>query len=328
LSLAHLNLNENDLAQRYANDAIAADPLEEWGFRLRSIVLLRQGRKHESLEAAQEAVRLSPREPLALYSLAQAQRANQRIRDARQMAEKLREIAPDDPLAYESLALLAIDEERYDEAEGHCRKALALNPHSYAAMNNLGLTFLRRQHYREALEHFHQAAQLNPLGKTAQDNLRYTISKYVSPMPKVRFGYVVYFYVLAVIARASLGVPILALLVIVLGIGIILAMRHNRMRQLSPVVQSFVIEFRRRDRERAFQRFLLQGASILLWAVSAGFGLLAVIMSLVLILNRIKSASKMAILIPLCLFFWFVPIFLGKYVAPKLEARKAQQSDY
>src|SRR6478672_10428916 len=90
LSLAHLNLNENDLAQRYANDAIAADPLEEWGFRLRSIVLLRQGRKHESLEAAQEAVRLSPREPLALYSLAQAQRANHRIREARQMAEKLR----------------------------------------------------------------------------------------------------------------------------------------------------------------------------------------------------------------------------------------------
>lgn len=74
LSLAHLNLNENDLAQRYANDAIAADPLEEWGYRLRSIVLLREGRKRESLEAAQEAVRLAPREPLALYSLAQAQR--------------------------------------------------------------------------------------------------------------------------------------------------------------------------------------------------------------------------------------------------------------
>src|SRR5215470_4592746 len=58
LSLAHLNLQENDLAQRYANDAIAADPLDEWGHRLRSIVLLREGRKFESLESAREAVRL------------------------------------------------------------------------------------------------------------------------------------------------------------------------------------------------------------------------------------------------------------------------------
>ena len=325
LSLAHLNLNENDLAQRYANDAIAADPLEEWGFRLRSIVLLRQGRKHESLEAAQEAVRLSPREPLALYSLAQAQRANHRLREARQMAEKLREIAPDDPLAYESLALLAIDEERYEEAEGHCRKALALNPNSYAAMNNLGLTFLRRQRHREALEHFHQAAQLNPMGKTAHDTLRYTISKYISPMPKFRFGYLFYFYLIGALARASLAVPFVAGLVVIAGIGMFLGLRYYRLQQLSPAVRSFVIEFRRRDRQRAFHRFLLQSASILLWVVAVGFSLLALFLSLALITGGIRPASKRASWLPVCLLFWIVPIFLGKYVAPRLEARKAQQ---
>src|SRR5206468_9364332 len=136
LSLAHLNLNENDLAQRYANDAIGADPQEEWGHRLRSIVLLRQGRKRESLESAKEAVRLAPHEPLAIYSLVQSQRASQMIKEARETAERLREIAPDNTYAYESLGLLAIDESKYDEAEFHCRKALELNPNSYTAMNN------------------------------------------------------------------------------------------------------------------------------------------------------------------------------------------------
>jgi tetratricopeptide (TPR) repeat protein len=317
-------LNENDLAQRYANEAIAADPLEEWGHRLRSIVLLREGRKRESLEAAQEAVRLAPREPLALYSLAQSQRANRMIREARQTAERQREIAPDDALAYESLALLAIDEERYDEAEFHCRKALELNPNSYAAMNNLGLAFLRRNRKHEALEHFHQAARLNPTGKVAHDNLRYTISRHFARFPKFRASFFLYFYLIMAFGRLSIAFPAVAGIVVVFVVGILLAIQYYRMRQLSPEVRSFVSEAQRRERKRAVLRFLfgaLHVIAVLVIVICFFTGLFSVILWLktkgLRAFDHVFFAS----------FCWIGATLLWKFAIPRLKQLKQQQEE-
>ncbi len=61
LSLCHYNLKDFPAALEYAERAIAAEPEQEWGHRLRSVALTEQGRKKDALKSAEEAVRLETR---------------------------------------------------------------------------------------------------------------------------------------------------------------------------------------------------------------------------------------------------------------------------
>src|ERR1051326_360433 len=60
LSWVCLELGDSSKAADYANQAISADPTNEWGHRLRSNILRRQGKNKAAVEAAEEAVRHAP----------------------------------------------------------------------------------------------------------------------------------------------------------------------------------------------------------------------------------------------------------------------------
>src|SRR5262245_58907077 len=109
LSLSHLNMGDRDRAMEYANRAVTIATEEEWGHRLRSVILLQQKKTGESLQAAREAVRVEPEWPTALYVVTQALIANKHLDEARATAEKLRQIAPESEIAHESLGNVALE---------------------------------------------------------------------------------------------------------------------------------------------------------------------------------------------------------------------------
>ena len=187
-SLAHFNLKDYQRALEFANRAIEADPNEEWGHRLRSVVFMRLAKykssstiahQHEALNSALEAVRLGPREPLALSNLCGAQLAAGRTAEARQTAELMLSIAPDNPGSHEAMALVRINEKNWFEAAHHCRMALAIDPASNAAMNNLGLTLLRSGQTDEAVKHFFESARLDPSNELIKGNLNDAIRQHL-----------------------------------------------------------------------------------------------------------------------------------------------------
>lgn len=181
LAVCHLQLGNETEALKYADKAIQADPEEEWGFRLRSILLLSAGKKPEALEAAQSAVQLDSHNLHTLFTLAQAQAANEQFAEARLTAELLREIAPEAEMAHNLLGEIALKQACWREAEGHLRRALQLHPNSYQAMNNLGLAVLRQGQNEEATEYFFQAAKLNPQGEIARENFSHTTRQFRLP---------------------------------------------------------------------------------------------------------------------------------------------------
>jgi Flp pilus assembly protein TadD len=179
VSYVKLQIGEFEQALADADRAVQSEPMNEWGHRLRSVALLRLGKKSDALEAAEEAVRLAPHLPETFYDLADAQIANQRLREARETALRAREVAPESSESHEILSRVEMAHKSWGEAEKHLRKALSLNPTSYWALNSLGICLLEQDQEREALEMFRQAARANPAGKAARNNLKDLVANYL-----------------------------------------------------------------------------------------------------------------------------------------------------
>ena len=172
LSLAYLHAGERERQLTVANRAAAADPESEWAQRLRCDALGALGRKAEALEAAEQAVALAPREPLALLCLVNAlRRTGYRWADAEARAEDLVALAPARASSHDARALVALERGRLADAEAGMRRALALEPETASYHNNLGLILLRQERRAEAVAAFERAAQIDPTMRVAQENL-------------------------------------------------------------------------------------------------------------------------------------------------------------
>jgi tetratricopeptide (TPR) repeat protein len=92
----------------------------------------------------EEALRLAPRSPLAVQTLASVQEALGRPREAAHNWRELRALVPADALPHVKLGLLALRSGELQDARGHFQRALARDPGSLLARQNL-LTVLELQ---------------------------------------------------------------------------------------------------------------------------------------------------------------------------------------
>ena len=226
-------------AAHYAEQAIAVEPQDAWGHRLRSFAL-RIRHRREALKSAQQAVQIDPQEPANWHALAAAQ-LESNAKAAREAAEQMRALAPQSFVPHQLLALAALKQKKYAEAEMHCRRELELNPNSYKGMNNLGVALLNRGRHKEAVETLNLAAKMNPSADLARRNLRIAANKYLSG-----FG------ILAILgfALSRLGATSssaqaqwVSLMVIALSAGFLLMfflLRRSRFRQLPTETQDYL----------------------------------------------------------------------------------------
>lgn len=183
LSVCHYKLKDFKESLEFAERAIVSEPENEWGHRLRSVVLTATGKKADALKSAEEAVRLEPEEPHALQTLVYAYLNNGKTSEALEIAEKLRELYPETEMAFFMLGNVYLKNGSYREAERNFREALRINPNSSDSRNNLGVALLRQNQSKdvsilelsdeeEIHRHFVEAVKLEPNHETAAENLR------------------------------------------------------------------------------------------------------------------------------------------------------------
>jgi tetratricopeptide (TPR) repeat protein len=242
LAQCYCSLGDLPTALYYADMAIAADPENELGYRLQSVILKLQGENKPALLAAREAVRLVPTDPSALYTLCSAEIGSKRYTDALQTVEQLRRVAPACVRTHEMLALIAMGQKRWQAAESHLHNALKIDPNSYWAHNNMGVVLLQRKMKLEAIEYFHQAARINPSADTARSNLKQTVNKYLGASTAVGA------WLVFLVVRESPS-PWLSLLIVVAAAAIVIGVRRSLASELHPEVRAYMGIKEPEDRE-------------------------------------------------------------------------------
>ncbi len=251
LAHSYHGLGELDRALAAAERGVGQDPDDEWGHRLRAVVLAKQGRKKEALAAAERAVACAPHGIAALWTLVDMQLANGMVGEARLNARRMIELAPQNAASFASNGRVAFAENEWVQAE-HCfRQALARDPDSHEYINNIGLALLRQGRRAAAIEFFHRAAKLEPRDETARRNLKSAMSRYVAP------GGVM--LVLSLVVALSRSEPEIALAVAVIVGSALLIGRRNRWRALPEEVRAFYRAENRRNESFSSRFFIVTG---------------------------------------------------------------------
>ncbi|MDQ3713801.1 MAG: tetratricopeptide repeat protein [Acidobacteriota bacterium] len=254
LSLCHYNLKDFQKGLEYAERAIAAEPEEEWGHRLRSVALTEQGRKKEALKSAEEAVRLEPSETSALQTLIYALLNCGKNKRAEEIALKMRDFFPEMEMTFFALGNVYLQNGNSYEAERCFREALRLNPNSADARNNLGVALLRHSQAAEnslfkpnnlsilntvgedeIQQHFTEAVKLEPTNEAAAENLKNQFSYY-----NVLYGLLVF---IPFVLIAFFVVPVMTVLMTLLGVYGFLKLFfevRRRRKQLAPELRMFL----------------------------------------------------------------------------------------
>ncbi len=235
-------MDRDEEACRTVEDAIALDPELSLAHRLHSFALRKLHNPRLALDAAREAVRLSPIEADALLELGEAQLENGQFKEAVQAAERVRALEPASLDGHYLLGRIALQRRRWKDAEEHCREALRINPLSWVVMNNLGVALQGQRRQKEAVEAFENAAKLNPKADVVRRNLFTQTQSYIGigviailVIQGLRLGF------LAHANPIALGV---GLIILFLGAWLVYVIRK---RQLSPTVRRFYDLERRRE---------------------------------------------------------------------------------
>lgn len=194
ISRCHYELGELGKALEYAEKAIAADPTQEWAYRLQSAVYSKKDKKKKRLETALQAIKQEPESILALQNLTYAQLNHRKFKEARQTAEKLRQISPDSVESHKTFGYVEFNDSKFVEAEENFRRALKIESSDYNSLNMLGETLIKRYEktgsfktkkelLNEAIDCFRQALTINPTFSEAKQNLRQVQLKSIASTP-------------------------------------------------------------------------------------------------------------------------------------------------
>lgn len=171
LAFAFHKMKEPTEALRWANEAVGADPSEEWGHRLRSIILLEEGMTAEAVRAAEEAVNCNLDSEQSLHALVKALLGAKEKTRAAQVADHLCLIAPASIWTHNASALAAMHLHQWEKVISHCEASIAIDPEVYSAWNNLGMAQMHLSKCLEAEASFREAARLMPTEKTIHQRI-------------------------------------------------------------------------------------------------------------------------------------------------------------
>lgn len=268
LAAALVRSGELAPALHEADRAVALDPQNEWGHRIRYAVLGRMGKRRQAVAAAREAARLAPQDPHALHALSDALLNGRRRKAAREVAERLLALAPDENLSHSLLGRICMKERRWKEAERHLRRALEIEPDSWTSLNNLGLVLQKLGRRREAIEMLHAAAREAPGESLVRRNLQSSVARYAG-------GGVLTFWLLWLGSRGFFedgvapGTAIVGLVLLATVVGLLAWRQRQRWRSLHPTVRRFYQSERARKRGISWWGvgFLVTFPVVLIWTL-------------------------------------------------------------
>lgn len=179
LSYAHLSLDEYKPALEWANKAVAQEPTQEWGHRLRSVIFMRTRQPRQALDAALTAASLSPDATFTLSNLAEAQVCCNQLKEAEASVARLLAVAPEEGLAHRTQAYVCVYQKKYAEAEAASRTSLRLDPENARALRLLGDALRGQKRLREAVESYAESLRRTPTSGETRKALQETAMDYL-----------------------------------------------------------------------------------------------------------------------------------------------------
>jgi Flp pilus assembly protein TadD len=237
LAQAYARLGSYRQMAETADRAIAAAPMLEWGYRLRSTAYRQLKRPTEAIAAGREAVTRAPNLWATHVTLVEAllmseQPAN--LKAAYEAAVTAVSLAPNRSAAHVTLgrALLAIGEQK--RAHQYFAHAVGLDPENASAHTMLAITELNHGRIADAGRRFNGVVAANPTDQAHRSNASVAAALWLRRI--VDYGWLLCFFEILApwLAGDFIGVVVgLALVAAGLTTGAVLFARlHRPMRQL------------------------------------------------------------------------------------------------
>ncbi len=205
LSQCDLGLGHPGRALQAADQAVAARPDLEWGYRLRSVALSRLGRHEQAIAAARDALLLAPHSWIAHIALADALiGAGDRPAEAVSVARSAVGLAPADAATHFTLARAQSAAKDEAAAERSYLKALEIDPSHAPARNNLGVIALRNRRAGKAVDLFSSSVRANPSLHVAAANTELAVKRLLA---RICSGLVLGAFVFSVLAAGQRAAP-------------------------------------------------------------------------------------------------------------------------
>jgi len=185
LGVAYMNQQKAAEAQRYFEQALAADPHFAQAKLNLGISLLGQQKLEPARAALDEASAKLPEDPYAWYNLGLTFKDLGEPEQAIDAFQHVEKIAPDEPDAFYFDGFLNAQLQRYDEAIAAFQKALALAPYHASAQFGLARAYQRKgdtEAAREGMKRFQKitAEHLGaPFGAGYGDQGKFSLAEFV-----------------------------------------------------------------------------------------------------------------------------------------------------
>jgi tetratricopeptide (TPR) repeat protein len=185
LGVAFLNQQKGAEAQKYFEQALAADPKFGVARLNLGIAFLSQQKLEQGRTALEQAIVQLPKDPYAWYNLGLAYKDLGEPQKGIAAFEHVTQVAPDEPDAYYFIGFLDSQLQKYDEAISSFKKALSLFPYHASAQFGLARAYQRKGEAdaaREAMKVFQKNKEAHlgePFGAAYGEQGQYSLGEFV-----------------------------------------------------------------------------------------------------------------------------------------------------
>ncbi len=185
LGVAFMNQGKSAEAQKYFEQALAAEPNFAQAKMNLGISLLAQQKLEQARAALEEAANKLPGDPFAWYSLGLAYKDSAQPEKAIATFQHVEKIAPDEPDAFYFEGFLLSQLQKYDEAIVAFKKALEIAPYHASAQFGLARAYQRKgdaEAARDGMKHFQKITSEHlgtPFGAGYGDQGKFSLAEFV-----------------------------------------------------------------------------------------------------------------------------------------------------
>ncbi|MDD5310179.1 MAG: tetratricopeptide repeat protein [Candidatus Omnitrophica bacterium] len=174
LGVEYFNLGLYKEAEQEYRKALAAEPAgvnTVNDYINLGAALYWQGKKKESIEAYNNAIRLKPDSPLGYWFMANILYLDNQTKKAIGFYKKAAELIPSNAAYWLTLGNAYQKDKDFKEAEGAYKKALAAYPAFFEARINLGTVYYKQGRIKDAFKEYQEALRLDPESPEAYYNI-------------------------------------------------------------------------------------------------------------------------------------------------------------
>jgi len=178
LSRAFMMLGDHDRSLDYAGKAIAADPNEEWAFRLQAHAHLLKDKRTSAYKSATRALQIEPENIECLYTLAHCAKLIQRLEESQVLGEIITSQAPESTYGHRILGDVAAAREDLAAASRHYEKVMELDPNDDNAMELLASIRNAHNKFGDSVSLLRGAVGVDPNRVTRHGSLRDSMASF------------------------------------------------------------------------------------------------------------------------------------------------------